>query len=110
MWIDETVHLGRANPVRLILTVDGKPYEALPGVERMRLIVGPVTVDSAVTPGVLDWTRGGGRLDMHLGLADLAPGRHDCRLEVWLPGNQAPTIWTEPGAKTALRLRVIGYE
>ena len=92
--ITEIVVLGRDNTVDLLLKTDGDA-QPLDAVTRMVLIVGGVTVDSAVVPAAFDWHTGTtGKLVLDLGgVSSLTTGLKTATLYVYDPSNTDGIRW-----------------
>lgn len=102
--ITEKVYLGRDNTIDLLLKADGAAVD-LESVSRMVLVVGSVTVDSAVYPAAFDWDTGTtGKVILALGqLMDgeeppaniLSAGAYTATLTVYDPTNDDGLVWAK---------------
>lgn len=94
--ITETVYLERDNAIDLQLLADGAVV-SLASVNRMEVTAanGDWAVSSTEAADVFDWSAGNGKVTIALGLQDIPPGRHSCRLVVFDQSNQNGIVWDE---------------
>jgi hypothetical protein len=92
----EIVYKGRDNTNDFILKADGVAVD-LTGVTKMDLVFPdvPEPVRSDLTPGVFDWSPGGGKLNISLGhLGFLTSGRfYTARLNVYDADHPSGIYW-----------------
>lgn len=100
--LNETVYVGHDNAIVLRLTEDGAPAD-LADVTRMMVDLGPVEVDSAVSPALVAWA--GDTVTLKLGTAPALGGlgkSATARLIVYTPENPNGIVWIE-----RIRLRIV---
>lgn len=96
MMITEIVYLEHDNAIDLQLLADGVAV-SLASVTRMdvKATTGEWAVSSTEAADVFDWSAGNGKVTIALGLQDIPPGRHSCRLVVFDQSNQNGIVWDE---------------